>query len=67
VYPIVSGDSWLQRRRRLALHFPHAHPSPSPHGHAFTAEDWTAMMDFFDKTLRGKPVTQTFDQFPIAK
>ena len=34
------------------------------HGHAFTAEDWTAMMDFFDKHLRGKKVDRTFDQFP---
>ena len=25
------------------------------HGHAFTAEDWTAMLDFFDKHLQGKP------------
>ncbi|MEP7353798.1 MAG: hypothetical protein ABI824_11245 [Acidobacteriota bacterium] len=37
----------------------------SNHGHAFTAEDWTAMMDFFDKTLRGKSVDQTFDKFPV--
>jgi (4-O-methyl)-D-glucuronate---lignin esterase len=26
----------------------------SHHGHAFTDEDWTAMMDFFDKYARGK-------------
>jgi len=42
---------------RVGVHY-------SDHGHAFTAEDWTALMDFFDKHLRGKPVTQTFDQFP---
>lgn len=36
----------------------------SPHGHAFTADDWTAMMDFFDKTLLGKKVDRTFDRFP---
>lgn len=41
---------------RLGVHY-------SNHGHAFTAEDWTALMDFFDKTLRGKPVAKTFDQF----
>jgi hypothetical protein len=35
---------------RLDVHY-------SDHGHAFTAEDWTAMLDFFDKTLRGKPIT----------
>jgi (4-O-methyl)-D-glucuronate---lignin esterase len=34
------------------------------HGHAFTAEDWTAMMDFFDKHARGKKVDRTFDHFP---
>lgn len=34
------------------------------HGHAFTTEDWTAMMDFFDKTLRNKSVDRTFDRFP---
>ena len=37
------------------------------HGHAFTAEDWTAMMDFFDKTLRGKKVDRSFDRFPTEK
>ena len=34
------------------------------HGHAFTAEDWTAMMDFADKHLRGMQVERTFDRFP---
>jgi hypothetical protein len=41
---------------RVGVHY-------STHGHAFTNEDWTALMDFFDKTLRGKPVAQTFDKF----
>jgi dienelactone hydrolase len=41
---------------RLGVHY-------SDHGHAFTGEDWTAMLDFFDKTLRGKPVERTFDHF----
>jgi hypothetical protein len=36
----------------------------SEHGHAFTAEDWTAMMDFFDKNAMGKKVDRTFDRFP---
>jgi hypothetical protein len=26
------------------------------HGHAFTTDDWTAMMDFFDKTALGKKI-----------
>ena len=34
------------------------------HGHAFTADDWTAMLDFFDKHSRGKPVDRTFNRFP---
>jgi len=34
------------------------------HGHAFTADDWTAMMDFFDKNARGKKIDRTFDHFP---
>ena len=37
------------------------------HGHAFTAEDWTAMLDFFDKHLRGKPVDRAFDRFPTEQ
>jgi hypothetical protein len=39
----------------------------SHHGHAFTAEDWTAMMDFFDQQLLGKKVDRTFDRFPSEK
>ncbi|MBI4875101.1 MAG: hypothetical protein HY822_10765 [Acidobacteria bacterium] len=34
------------------------------HGHAFTAEDWTALMDFFDQHLRGRKIDRRFDQFP---
>jgi len=37
------------------------------HGHAFTNEDWTAMMDFFDKYARGKKVDRTFDRFPTEQ
>jgi hypothetical protein len=37
------------------------------HGHAFTADDWTAMMDFFDKYLQAKPVERTFTRFPTEK
>lgn len=37
------------------------------HGHAFTNEDWTALMDFFDKHLLGKRVDRTFDRFPSEK
>ncbi len=37
------------------------------HGHAFTAEDWTAMMDYFDKHLRGKKIDRRFDRFPSER
>jgi len=37
------------------------------HGHAFTAEDWTAMMDFFDLHLRGKAAQRHFDRFPTEQ
>jgi hypothetical protein len=37
------------------------------HGHAFTAEDWTAMMDFFDRNLLGKKIDRAFDHFPTEK
>jgi hypothetical protein len=39
----------------------------APHGHAFTADDWTAMMDFFDSRLLGKKVERTFDRFPTEQ
>jgi hypothetical protein len=34
------------------------------HAHAFTQEDWDAMMDFYDKNLRGMNVDRRFDRFP---
>jgi hypothetical protein len=40
----------------LGVHYSH-------HPHAFTTEDWTAMMDFADHTLRGVPAKGTFDHF----
>jgi (4-O-methyl)-D-glucuronate---lignin esterase len=33
------------------------------HGHAFTQDDWSAMLDFADKHLRGMKVERSFDQF----
>ena len=42
---------------RLGVNYAH-------HGHAFTEEDWTAIVDFFDKYARGKSVGRTFDRFP---
>jgi len=40
----------------LGVHYSH-------HAHAFTSEDWTALMDFADMNLRGMPVTTSFDHF----
>jgi hypothetical protein len=37
----------------------------STHGHAFTADDWTAMMDFFDIHLRGRKIDRAFDRYPV--
>ena len=34
------------------------------HAHAFTNEDWQAMLTFADKTLFGKTVDRAFDQWP---
>ncbi len=34
------------------------------HGHAFTEEDWSAMLDFADLYLFGKRLDRTFDRFP---
>lgn len=45
---------------RLGVHYSH-------HGHAFTAEDWEAMLDFFDKSARGKKIDRTFDRFPTEQ
>ena len=47
---------FLGAKNNLGVHYSH-------HAHAFTDEDWTAMMDFMDKQLRGMPSDKTFDQF----
>src|SRR6185312_9715403 len=41
---------------RIGVHYSH-------HPHAFTAEDWTAMMNFYDHHVLGKH-DFTFDWFP---
>ncbi|MCC6537179.1 MAG: hypothetical protein IT162_06490 [Bryobacterales bacterium] len=50
----------LGAKQRLGVHYAH-------HGHAFTDEDWTAMMDFADQHLLGKPATRAFDRFPTEQ
>jgi hypothetical protein len=39
----------------------------APHGHTFNADDWTALMDFADKHLRGLPVDRAFDRYPTER
>jgi hypothetical protein len=41
---------------RLGVNYAH-------HGHAFTQDDWNALLDFADKHLRGLKVDRHFDQF----
>ena len=47
---------FLGAKDHLGIHYSH-------HAHAFAEEDWTAMMDFFDKYSRGLKVDRTFDHF----
>ena len=42
---------------RLGVNYAH-------HGHAFNDDDWSALLDFADKHLRGRKVERTFDRFP---
>lgn len=42
---------------RLGVHY-------SRHGHAFTEEDWTAMLDFADWHWRARKPAERFDRFP---
>jgi hypothetical protein len=64
-YPVAVQQSFLAAqpayelfgaRDQLGVNYAH-------HAHAFTQEDWTAMMDFADKNLRGLKVDRTFDHF----
>jgi hypothetical protein len=47
---------FLGAKDNLGIHYSH-------HAHAFTDEDWTAMMDFMDWRLRGMPTDKKFDTF----
>jgi (4-O-methyl)-D-glucuronate---lignin esterase len=47
---------FLGAKDNIGVHYSH-------HGHAFTQEDWAAMLDFFDKYSRGMKVDKTFDHF----
>ena len=47
-------------RDRLGVHY-------ANHGHAFTSDDWSAMLDFFDRYLLGKNINRAFDRFPTEK
>jgi hypothetical protein len=34
------------------------------HGHTFNTDDWSALLDFADRHLHGRPVERRFDRFP---
>lgn len=36
----------------------------APHGHTFNTDDWSALLDFADHHLLGRPVARAFDRFP---
>jgi Glycosyl hydrolases family 28 len=46
----------LKAKDHLGVNYAH-------HAHAFTEEDWSALLDFADKHLRGMPVAREFDRF----
>ncbi len=48
--------AFLGNKDNLGIHYSH-------HAHAFTDEDWTAMMDFMDWRLRGMKSDKTFNTF----
>jgi hypothetical protein len=54
------GYELYKAKERLGVNY-------AKHGHAFTEEDWTAMMDFVDKHMRDKPIERTFDRFPAEE
>ncbi len=64
--PEAVRQSWLGARPayalfnatdRLAVNY-------APHGHAFTADDWAALLDFADHHLLGKRIGRTYNHFP---
>ena len=57
---VAAAYAFLGAPDRLGVSF-------ARHGHTFTPDDWTAMLDFFDKHLRGKPTHRTFDRFPTEQ
>jgi putative nucleotidyltransferase with HDIG domain len=52
--------AWFDARDRLGVHY-------ANHGHAFTGEDWTALLDFFDQHLLGKKIDRAFNRFPTER
>ena len=45
--------------QRMAVHY-------AEHGHALHPEDWTALLDFADRELRGIATSRVFDNYPPA-
>ncbi len=67
--PEAVRESMLAARPAYALFGAEDHlgVNYARHGHAFTPDDWTALLDFFDKHQRGKPIDRTFDRFPTEQ
>ena len=64
--PEAVRQSFLGARPAYALHAAEDRlgVNYAAHGHAFTEEDWTALMDFADRHLRGRKVERSFERFP---
>jgi hypothetical protein len=62
-------QSWLGAQPAYALFgvTDHLGVNYANHGHAFTAEDMKALLDFADLHLRGIKTQRQFDQFPSDK
>jgi hypothetical protein len=67
--PQAVEQSFLGARPAYALFgaVDHLGVNYANHGHAFTADDWTAMMDFFDRYAMGRKVERSFTRFPGEK
>lgn len=64
--PEAVRQSWLGAQPAYALFGATDHLAVhyAPHAHAFTNDDWAALLDFADWHLRGHKSTRRYNQFP---